>query len=207
MAQRIGLTSQDVNFAANAFVFALRSIRPRVVSAWMAKYSAWKESHLARRLPRTCECARSPDYAEPVIGPAEGRTRWRNPGEERRGVSRSLSSLPGDRRHRHRGTLRPGHAATYVVVAIRKINDADTFKSGVVDKATAAITAGGGHFVIRTDKISDLDGQPPQRFVLIQFDSPDNTHACHVSELGKTMRRARRARSRCRFSSRGWRSK
>ena len=52
---------------------------------------------------------------------------------------------------------------TYVVVAIRKINDADAFKAGVVDKASAVIKAAGGHFVVRTDKITSLDGPPPQR--------------------------------------------
>jgi uncharacterized protein (DUF1330 family) len=80
---------------------------------------------------------------------------------------------------------------TYVVVAIRKITDADAFKTGVVDKATAVITAGGGHFVVRTDKITSLDGPPPQRFVLIQFDSPEKAQAWHASEAQKEIDAAR----------------
>ena len=70
---------------------------------------------------------------------------------------------------------------TYVVVAIRKINDADTFKTGVLDKAPAAIAAGGGQFIIRNDKITSLDGTPPQRFVLLQFDSVEKAQAWNKS--------------------------
>jgi uncharacterized protein (DUF1330 family) len=59
---------------------------------------------------------------------------------------------------------------TYVVVAIRKITDAEAYKA-VLEKAPAAAMAAGGNFVIRTDKITSLDGTPPARFVLIKFDS------------------------------------
>jgi hypothetical protein len=58
---------------------------------------------------------------------------------------------------------------TYAVIAVRKINDAATYKTGVLDKAAPIITAAGGHFVVRTDQITSLDGTPPARFVLIQF--------------------------------------
>jgi uncharacterized protein (DUF1330 family) len=80
---------------------------------------------------------------------------------------------------------------TYVVVAIRKINDADTFKTGVVDKASAVIKAAGGHFVVRTDKITSLDGPPPQRFVMLQFDSPEQAQAWHTSQAQKEIDAAR----------------
>src|ERR1700761_3129193 len=56
---------------------------------------------------------------------------------------------------------------TYVVVAVRKINDAAAYKAGVLDKAGPVIKAAGGRFVIRTDKITSFDGTPPQRLVLI----------------------------------------
>src|ERR1700678_1527206 len=59
---------------------------------------------------------------------------------------------------------------TYVVVAIRKITDADGYKE-VLAKAPASAKAAGGTFVIRTDKITSLDGPAPARFVLIKFDS------------------------------------
>jgi uncharacterized protein (DUF1330 family) len=80
---------------------------------------------------------------------------------------------------------------TYVVVAIRKITDADTFKTGVVDKASGVITAAGGRFAVRTDKITSLDGPPPQRFVLIQFDSPEKAQAWHASAAQKDIDAAR----------------
>jgi uncharacterized protein (DUF1330 family) len=66
----------------------------------------------------------------------------------------------------------------YVVVAVRKINDADAFKAGVVDKATpAALAAAGGHYVVRAQKVISLDGPAPQRFVLLAFDSVEKAQA------------------------------
>jgi uncharacterized protein (DUF1330 family) len=80
---------------------------------------------------------------------------------------------------------------TYVIVALRKINDADGFKSGVVDKAAAAMANSGGKFVIRTDKITAFDGPPPQRIVLIAFDSPEKAQAWRNSPLQKEVDAAR----------------
>ena len=80
---------------------------------------------------------------------------------------------------------------TYVVVAIRKITDADTFKTGVVAKASASAMASGGSFVIRTDKITSLDGNPPERFVLIKFDSVGKAQAWHNSAAQKEIDAAR----------------
>jgi hypothetical protein len=51
---------------------------------------------------------------------------------------------------------------TYVVVAVRSIKDAAGFKTGVVDKASpAALAAAGGHYVVRSQTITSLDGTPP----------------------------------------------
>jgi uncharacterized protein (DUF1330 family) len=80
---------------------------------------------------------------------------------------------------------------TYVVVALRTIKDAAGFKTGVVDKAPAAMAGSGGEFVIRTDKITSLDGTPPQRFVLIQFDSVEKAQAWHNSAAQKEVDAAR----------------
>lgn len=80
---------------------------------------------------------------------------------------------------------------TYVVVALRKITDPDGFKTDVVDKAAAAMAGSGGHFVIRTDKITSLDGPPPQRFVLIAFDSVEKAQAWHNSAAQKEVDAAR----------------
>jgi uncharacterized protein (DUF1330 family) len=69
---------------------------------------------------------------------------------------------------------------TYVVVAIRKITDAEVYKT-VLEKAPAAIKGSGGDFIIRTDKITSLDGTPPARFVLLKFDSVEQAQAWHNS--------------------------
>jgi len=80
---------------------------------------------------------------------------------------------------------------TYVIVALRKINDAAAFKTDIVDKAPAAMANSGGKFVIRTDKITSLDGTPPARFVVIAFESPEKAMAWHNSELQKAVDAAR----------------
>jgi uncharacterized protein (DUF1330 family) len=69
---------------------------------------------------------------------------------------------------------------TYVVVAIRKITDAELYKT-VIEKAPAALKDSGGDFIIRTDKITSLDGTPPARFVLLKFDSVEQVQAWHNS--------------------------
>jgi uncharacterized protein (DUF1330 family) len=80
---------------------------------------------------------------------------------------------------------------TYVVVAIRKITDADSFKTNVVAKAAAAMAGSGGNYVIRTDKITSLDGTPPAAFVLIKFDSVEKAQAWHNSAAQKEIDAAR----------------
>ena len=70
-------------------------------------------------------------------------------------------------------------------------NDAETFKTSVVEKAPAAIAAFGGRFIVRTDKITSLDGPPPQRFILLQFDSPEKAEAWHNSAAQKEIDAAR----------------
>jgi uncharacterized protein (DUF1330 family) len=77
-------------------------------------------------------------------------------------------------------------APAYVVIALRKINDADGFKP-VVTKAPAVVEAAGGKFVIRTDKITSLDGPPPARFILLQFDSVEKAQAWHNTEAQKEL--------------------
>src|ERR1700727_3105277 len=58
----------------------------------------------------------------------------------------------------------------YAVVDITSINNPDVFKN-VVAKAGPAMQDSGGHFIARTDKITNIDGAPPARFVIIAFDS------------------------------------
>jgi uncharacterized protein (DUF1330 family) len=79
---------------------------------------------------------------------------------------------------------------TYVVVAIQKITDAEAYKT-VLEKAPAAIKNSGGDFVIRTDKITSLDGTAPARFVLLKFDSMEQAKAWRASAAQKEVDAAR----------------
>ena len=58
----------------------------------------------------------------------------------------------------------------YVVIAIQKITDAEAYKP-LPEKGQAAAEAAGGRYLIRTGKITGLDGTPPVRLALIEFDS------------------------------------
>jgi uncharacterized protein (DUF1330 family) len=58
----------------------------------------------------------------------------------------------------------------YAVVDISAITNADVFKN-VIAKAGPAMQDSGGHFIARTDKITNIDGVAPARFVIIAFDS------------------------------------
>ena len=68
----------------------------------------------------------------------------------------------------------------YAVVDISEITDLDVFKT-LLPKAPAAMTAFGGHFVTRTEKITGLDGVPPKRFIIIAFDSIEKAKAWNNS--------------------------
>jgi uncharacterized protein (DUF1330 family) len=82
----------------------------------------------------------------------------------------------------------------YVVIPILKINDAAAFKAGVIDKASATdaeMVAAGGHFVIRTQKFTTVDGNPPERLVIIAFDSVEKAQAYEESQAVKEVTAAR----------------
>ncbi len=75
---------------------------------------------------------------------------------------------------------------TYAVIAIRKMNDAEAFKT-VIAKGPPAAEAAGGKLLIRTDKVTGVDGAPPVRFVLIAFDSAEKAQAWHNSAAQKEL--------------------
>jgi uncharacterized protein (DUF1330 family) len=77
-----------------------------------------------------------------------------------------------------------GKPGAYVVVDLSEITNADLFKT-LLPKAPAAMQAFGGQFVIRSDKITALDGVPPNRFVVISFDSVDKAKAWNDSAAQK----------------------
>jgi uncharacterized protein (DUF1330 family) len=68
----------------------------------------------------------------------------------------------------------------YVVIPILKVTDADTFKQ-IGPKAESVMPASGGHYVVRSNKITPLDGTPPERLVVIAFDNMEQAQAWHNS--------------------------
>jgi uncharacterized protein (DUF1330 family) len=80
----------------------------------------------------------------------------------------------------------------YLVIPILKINDAAAFKADVTDKASGENLAGaGGHYVIRSNKFTSLDGTPPERLVIIAFDSVEKAQAFENTEGQKAINAAR----------------
>jgi len=82
----------------------------------------------------------------------------------------------------------------YVVIPILKINDAASFKTEVIDKATAAmgdLKTTGGQYIIRNTKFTSLDGTPPERLVLIKFDSVEKAQAFWNSPAQKEVNAGR----------------
>ena len=72
----------------------------------------------------------------------------------------------------------------YAVIEISEVTNADEYKKMGAIGGPAA-TAGGGHFVVRTDKVTATDGDPPKRVVIIGFDSMDKLKAWNASAAQK----------------------
>ena len=72
----------------------------------------------------------------------------------------------------------------YAVIDISEIINPDLFKT-LLSKAEAPVTAFGGKFVVRTEKITAIDGTPPKRFVVIGFDSMEKAKAWSASPAQK----------------------
>jgi uncharacterized protein (DUF1330 family) len=81
---------------------------------------------------------------------------------------------------------------TYIVIPILKINDPAAFKAGVVDKALPAdLTAAGGHYVVRSQKFTKVDGDPPERLVILAFDNAEKAQAFLNTSIQKEVNAAR----------------
>jgi uncharacterized protein (DUF1330 family) len=53
------------------------------------------------------------------------------------------------------------------------------------------MTAAGGHFIIRSQKFTSLDGNPPERLVIIAFDSVEKAQAFENTAAQKEINAAR----------------
>jgi uncharacterized protein (DUF1330 family) len=62
------------------------------------------------------------------------------------------------------------------VIAEVDVTDPATFKE-YAEKAPGTIAASNGHYIIRGGKSVSIEGEPPKRFVVIQFDSVEKAKA------------------------------
>lgn len=85
-------------------------------------------------------------------------------------------------------TLYELHAQTkapaFVVVDIAEMTDVELYRT-LIPKALDAISAFKGHYVMRGEKITSLDGTPPKRFIVIAFDSVETAKAWSNSAAQK----------------------
>jgi uncharacterized protein (DUF1330 family) len=72
-----------------------------------------------------------------------------------------------------------GKPPAYIVIPILKIKDAAAFKAAIVDRpnATTELAAAGGHYVVHSQKFIKVDGDPPERLVILAFDSVEKAQA------------------------------
>jgi len=75
----------------------------------------------------------------------------------------------------------------YVVVAISEITDPEGFKAIPSKSGPDTLAPFGGKYLIRTEKITALEGAAPKRFVVIAFDSVENAKAWKASDSSKTV--------------------
>jgi uncharacterized protein (DUF1330 family) len=59
----------------------------------------------------------------------------------------------------------------YAIVDITNIKDLDGFKALIPKASPVQLAPFGGKYIVRTEKFTAVDGAPPQRFVVIEFDS------------------------------------
>jgi uncharacterized protein (DUF1330 family) len=87
-----------------------------------------------------------------------------------------------------------------VVVDISQVTDPEAWKA-VTQRPTASTETvkQGGRYITRTDKITALDGAPPNRMVIIAFDSVEKAQAWYNSpgqhEINATRAKATTSRS------------
>jgi uncharacterized protein (DUF1330 family) len=73
--------------------------------------------------------------------------------------------------HAQQAKVLPGYAVAEV-----DVTDPATFQK-YAEKAPGTIAASGGHYIIRGGKSVSIEGEPPKRFVVIQFDSVEKAKA------------------------------
>jgi uncharacterized protein (DUF1330 family) len=90
-----------------------------------------------------------------------------------------------------------GQPGAYAIVDISEITDQNTFGQ-ILPKALPASEAFGGKYIVRTSKMTALDGTPPQRFVVIAFDSVEKAKAWDSSPAQKEVNDLRKKSTKSR---------
>ena len=90
----------------------------------------------------------------------------------------------------------------YVVVNIDAVTDPEGFKALPAKSGPETLAPFGGKYVIRTEKITALDGTAPKRFVVIAFDSAEKAKAWKASASAKEVDAIRGKTSRASSLSR-----
>ena len=86
----------------------------------------------------------------------------------------------------------------YVVVNIDSVTDPEGFKAIPAKSGPETLAPFGGKYIIRTEKITALDGTAPKRFVVISFDSIDKAKAWDASAAQKEITDIRQRSSKSR---------
>jgi uncharacterized protein (DUF1330 family) len=90
---------------------------------------------------------------------------------------------------------------TYVVIDIAEMTDPEGFKAVLASAATspARTAALGGHYLIRTETATAVDGIPPKRFVVVAFDSREKAQgwaeAADVREVNAVRSKTTKSRA------------
>ena len=79
--------------------------------------------------------------------------------------------------HARQVKVLPGYAVAEV-----EVTDPGAFKE-YADKAPGTIAAFNGHYIIRGGKNLSIEGEPPKRFVVIQFESMEKAKAWEDSPV------------------------
>jgi len=80
------------------------------------------------------------------------------------------------------GLLAQAKPPAYVIIDISKTSDADAYIKAVSAAEPNATLSAGGRFIIRSNSAVGLDGaSPPNRFVVIAFDSEEKAKAWYRS--------------------------
>lgn len=70
----------------------------------------------------------------------------------------------------------------YAIVDISQIPDDNAFRQQLLPKVTPqSLAPFGGNYIARTEMITNIDGAPPARFVIIAFDSVEKAKQWNAS--------------------------